>query len=173
MRNREVNSNEQDYQIFVSFIGQILQPAGNYGALLIKPLFYGRPFDPSLFKCAFILLSALLCFQWRLQGVTVFRTCLWCCLWFPSFSLGSALNNAGRHHDVLGRPLKLNVKIIKSGHNSARDAIWRDARCKGDTHMDRGEWGNDRPRFGVSRKRSAYNIIRVLNIIKLKFHYIV
>jgi hypothetical protein len=36
--------------------------------------------------------------------------------------------------------------------------------------MDRGECGNDRPEFGVhsvTQKLSAYNVIRVLNIIKL------
>ena len=44
MRKRAVHCNEQDYRIFVSFIGQLLQPAGIYGALLIKPLFDGLPF---------------------------------------------------------------------------------------------------------------------------------
>jgi hypothetical protein len=76
MRNRAVNVNKHDYLIFVSFIGQSLQLVGIYGALLIKPLFYGRPFGPSLFQCVFLRLSALRFINYRLQGVTVFRTCL-------------------------------------------------------------------------------------------------
>jgi hypothetical protein len=42
--------------------------------------------------------------------------------------------------------------------------------------MDASQCGNDRPRFGlpaVTQKLSAYNIIRVLNIIKLKLNNII
>ncbi len=41
--------------------------------------------------------------------------------------------------------------------------------------MGAGQCGNDRPGFGVhsiTQKSSAYNIIRVLNIIKLNYNII-
>jgi hypothetical protein len=116
MRNRAVNVNEQDYMIFVSFLGQRLQLAGIYGALLIMPLFYGRLFGPSLFQCVYLRLSALRFINCHLQGVTVFRICLR----LSAFSLGSAFQNVGH---VLGWPL--NIKMIKSSHNPA--TIWKDA----------------------------------------------
>jgi hypothetical protein len=74
MHNTAVYYNKQDYRIFVSFRGQSLQLAGIDGALLIKPLLDGRPFRPSLFQCAFLLLSALRTIKRSLQGVTVIRT---------------------------------------------------------------------------------------------------
>jgi hypothetical protein len=49
-----------------------------------------------------------------------------------------------------------------------RDAVWR---TTFPNFMDIGECGNDRPGFGVqpvSQKLVAYNIIRVLNITKIK-----
>ncbi len=46
----------------------------------------------------------------------------------------------------------------------------------GGTRMVASQCGNDRPGFGllpVSQKLRAYNIIRVLNILKLKLYYII